>query len=135
MGDWYLMHKMQSGGWLALSIRYDETCIGHNTSCTVLDSTHLGLFSRKMWFIDGCIYLSTDLFQGCTRQVWLQHHEAVLPFSQVPHVSIGLPVVQGHRGQVVECRVQIVSHMGLTCGGGKVNMCGGWEGEQVWVGR
>ena len=34
MGDWYLMHKMQSGGWLALSIRYDETCIGHNTSCT-----------------------------------------------------------------------------------------------------
>ena len=77
------------------------------------------------------LYLSTDLFQGCTGQVRLQHHEAVLLFSQVPHVSIRLPVMQGHRGQVVERRVQIVSHVGWTWAGGKVEIVK--EADSVYV--
>lgn len=58
-----------------------------------------------------CKTKDTHLFQCCAGQVRLQHDEAILLLSQVPHVSIALPVVQGHCGQIVERCVQVVGDM------------------------
>ena len=73
---------------------------------------YLALFPGLLQFTHMHTTKEADLFQCCTGQVWLQHDEAILLLSQVPHVSIRLPVVQGHCGQVVECRVQVVGDMG-----------------------
>ena len=59
-------------------------------------------------------FLEAHLFQGLAGQVSLGHAEAVALGRQVPHLAVGGPVVQRHRGQVVEGLVQVVGHIGYT---------------------
>lgn len=49
-----------------------------------------------------------SLLQSLTRQVRLGELQSVLLGGDVPHLTVLLPVVQGHRGEVVEGDVQVV---------------------------
>ncbi len=53
-------------------------------------------------------FFITYLFQGMPRQVVLNHIEVVLLHGEDPHGSVGLPVMEGHRGQVVKVLAQVV---------------------------
>ena len=51
------------------------------------------------------------LLQGLRRQMRLSQRQPELVLRQVTHLAVGPPVVQRHRGQVVEGRVQVVLHI------------------------
>ena len=52
------------------------------------------------------------LVQLLAGEVGVNHDQAILLLSKVPHPTVGLPVVEGQRGEVVEGGVKVVGHMG-----------------------
>ena len=54
----------------------------------------------------------THLVQLLTGEVGIDHNEAILLLGQAPHATVGLPVMEGQGGEVVEGGVQVVGDMG-----------------------
>lgn len=76
-----------------------------------ISPTHTTQFSQHFCLMP-LLPAEPHLLQGLAGQVSLRHVEAVALRREVPHLAVGGPVVQRHRGQVVEGFVQVVGHIG-----------------------
>ena len=57
------------------------------------------------------MFLCNHLFKSLAGQVSFSHFQAVLLFGLVSHLTVRPPVMKGHCSQVVECRIQVMSHV------------------------
>ena len=62
----------------------------------------------KYWYWQS---IAADLFQCLAGKMCLGHVQPVLLSSEVPHVTVRLPVMKRHSGQIVKSGVQIVCHV------------------------
>lgn len=51
------------------------------------------------------------LLQRLAWQVRIDQLQPVLLLRQLPHLRVGSPIMQGHRGQIVECLLQILFYI------------------------
>ena len=57
------------------------------------------------------MFLCNHLFKSLAGQVSFSHFQAVLLFGLVSHLTVRPPVMKGYCGQVVECRIKVMSHV------------------------
>ena len=92
-----------------------ESCSSHDVILTLCHSCDL-LVDFVLQFQKGDIIfwsfnVSSHLFKCLTRQMCFSHFQAVFLSRLVSHFTVSPPVMKSYCGQVVECRVQVMSHV------------------------
>ena len=64
--------------------------------------------SKRIWSL---MLLCSHLFKGLAGKVSFSHFQAIFLLCLVSHLSVGSPIMKGYCRQVIECRIQVMSHV------------------------